>query len=157
MRRIKKIAIVFFALLVILGSVVTITEREEAGTVVMYSVLAITSMLCIVGLTVTPFPRTFVISNTKAGVATIGSGSVKRLITRTVDKKSVKVAECEIKKTSPTSMDIRVIAGISTATSAIEFSDEVKNEVKRVVETETGLDVTGVDVHVWYYNKRKKL
>jgi len=155
MRRVKRFAFGAFALLVVYASVVLILEREEPGTVVVYSLLNVIAVISMMALTVFPFHRMFTISNTKQGIATIGSGSIKRLIYRTLDKKSVKSLECEIKKIHPDAMEIRVIAGISTTTNAIDFVEEVQNEVKKAVEEDTGLEVFKVDVHVWHYRGKK--
>ncbi len=156
MSRLKKIAVAFIAIVLIFCSAVIISEREETRTVVLYAVFVVLSMLSLLFITVLPFQKTFIIENTNKGIATIGGNAIKRLIYKTIDKKSVKSLECSIKKIPPNSMEIRIVAGISTTTNAMEFIDEVQNEVATEVEDYTGLEVSRVDVHIWYYNKGKK-
>jgi len=155
MTKTRKAAVIFVALLSIAVAIGLILERDETGTVVLGASVLIGLMIYLIGFSLVPFQRMFTISNTKEGMVTIGSNSVKRLIHRAVYKKGIRRLEGKIKKVGPDVMEVWITAGISAAMSATEFSSEVQEEVKRVVEEGTGLEVSKVDVHVWHYKGKK--
>jgi len=157
MTRLKKYAIVFVALLAIASAISLILVRDETGTVVLGSSVIIGLMVYLIIFVAVPIHRTFTIDNTQHGMATIGSGSIKRLVHKAVVKKGVKGFECEVTKLQPNEMTIRIISGISTATNAVDFIQEVQDEVKEVVEQGTGLVVSKVDVHIWHYRGKKNV